>query len=681
MSAFEKNIIGISDLEGFNINKYICIGCTNEACTTCQIPDNTQLIVCGDIMDSTKIDATTKLMETDKIFNLRNIMKIVENENIIITLGNRDINKIKCLLLNKLNNPKNDDLITRFNFGQLNFNDYNKFTQYNWAEDMDKWPIFWRDAKSKNESRNGFFYTRVLDIFTESMGAPNMLNSIYLELKEMHQQIVTQTNQMSSDYNDFDFKQSITDDHKAFILLIIFNRMLQKNTAGQTIYNTHIFDGLLYKFYTRENTFLCHSKIINENIYLFSHGGLTKTLLKKMNFQEIASSLKILPEPIIGNQKNTLEEKINYINAFYKKIITNIFTHLQIQENINFLLALSAPTKCGNNILTGDKCKNNEFNTELESPILAGFRNMRKIIYSEPNKNIYQIFGHQPVGFASTIDLFKINENKNYFINLDSTNSFTGTKLNNSDSVSIFKIINSIPMITSIINIDTSSFTPYDNKHIYKLLKMIEIDGKRISPLGTHYKSLDFTSTTISFDKNISEFDDILIKITKLNSNNKEFEINFHGYSNNFFYFTITNSGTDATGEKFNIFESFNKSFYILNINDMNNFFQEPTPTSILSQLKPSRHNSSIQPYPMPPPRHNSSRQPYPMPPPRPRPRPRQEQQPRATIPISTYPQSHYVIPTPSQDFLAKGNKISYEQKYLKYKEKYMKLKQELSLR
>ena len=83
----------------------------------------------------------------------------------------------------------------------------------------------------------------------------------------------------------------------------------------------------------------------------------------------------------------------------------------------------------------------------------------------------------------------------------------------------------------------------------------------------------------------------------------------------------------------------------------------------------------------MPPPRHNSSRQPYPMPPPRPRPRPRQEQQPRATIPISTYPQSHYVIPTPSQDFLAKGNKISYEQKYLKYKEKYMKLKQELSLR
>ena len=72
-------------------------------------------------------------------------------------------------------------------------------------------------------------------------------------------------------------------------------------------------------------------------------------------------------------------------------------------ENINFLLALSAPTKCGNNILTGDKCKNNEFNTELESPILAGFRNMRKIIYSEPNKNIYQIFGHQPVGFASTI--------------------------------------------------------------------------------------------------------------------------------------------------------------------------------------------------------------------------------------------------------------------------------------
>ena len=103
--------------------------------------------------------------------------------------------------------------------------------------------------------------------------------------------------------------------------------------------------------------------------------------------------------------------------------------------------------------------------------------------------------------------------------------------------------------------------------------------------MGKNYISKDISlrDESILIEKNISEFDDILTKVTKLNQNNTDFVINFHGYSNSFFYFTITNSGIDTEG-KFNLSESFNKSFYILNIKDMNSFFEVPSsPESFLN--------------------------------------------------------------------------------------------------
>jgi len=664
MASFLKNTIAISDLEGFDINKYICTGICNQENCSCTL-DNTNLIICGDIMDSTvspntKEVASLELLTTEKIFNLRNIMRIVDDPDIILTLGNRDINKIKCLLLNKLEKPdkSNYDLINRFNMGHMNFKEYDniiKLLNLKWSESINNWPIFWANKSADEIKYNSdpFFLKRFKEIFTDSMGAANMLNTIYLELIAMKNIIITEKNKYSSDYNDFNFNPDVTDNHKAFIIFIIFNRMLHKpNPEGKLItkYNTNPFHGLLYELYSRDNTKLCHYENIGNNIYIYSHGGLTNKLLDNINLKIIIDNLeiKVFSEEIknISLKQLTLEEKINYINNFYKEIIKNIFCKSEIEKNIKFLLALSAPTKCVENINKGTKCNVDEFDTELQSPILAGFRNMRKKenIYYEIGKTIYQIFGHQPVGFAATIDLFTENNAKTYLINLDSTNSFTGTKFNKGNSESIFKIIGDVPSIKSKFNIDITSFETYDpNHHTYYLLKM---GDNRKTPLGKNYISKDESTIideSILIEKNISEFDDILTKVTKLNQNNTDFVINFHGYSNSFFYFTITNSGIDTEG-KFNLFESFNKSFYILNIKDMNSFFEVPSLSHQSSSVKgtqDSLKSSSVKGTKLPPKSNDNSK------------------------------------PSP-ESFLNLGNQ--YKQKYLKYKQKYMKLKQELNL-
>jgi hypothetical protein len=550
-----NNIIAVSDLEGFNINKYICTGigsCTGD-CTKCTLV-NTTLIICGDIMDSTSIDARKEIMENEKIFNLRNIMKIVEDPKIILTLGNRDINKIKCLLLNKLELPmdthdSNYKLIDSFNKGYLNFEQYNSFVKIyislKWKEDIINWPIFWQDKEATPYAfpQGEFFLNRFKQIFTESMAAGNMLNSIYLELKNMIEL------DKSLNISELDKFLNISEDHKAFIVLLIFNRMLQTATVAPAKVapardDTKLFHGLLYKLYTRDNTKLCHREEIERTIYLFSHGGLTKQLLNSDRLLNMYGLDKI------GN----LQERIESINKIYKNKIGSCFdpTDLLLRQNIIFLLALSAPTKTCNEFIEKNLGCGVDFNTELQSPILAGFRNMRQnVYYDKTGKTIYQIFGHQPVGFAATIDLFIEKDAKTYFINLDSTNTFTGTKFNTGDSQSIFKILDGVPSIKSKFNIDITGFQVYIKP----------------SKINTHYISTKIKEDglgLVEFEKEIREFDDTLERIRKFNNEN-QFPINFHGINNNIYYFTITNLEIKPP-------EMFFKSFYILNQTDFDDF-------------------------------------------------------------------------------------------------------------
>jgi hypothetical protein len=257
---------------------------------------------------------------------------------------------------------------------------------------------------------------------------------------------------------------------------------------------------------------------------------------------------------------------------------------------------MSAPLKCERSESTERNAKKffdsicdseptSQINTELSSPILPGYRIMRRNVYYETGKTIYQIFGHQPVGYSTTVDLFTQDENtKSYLINLDSTNSFTGTKFNDKQNISTSILIippNNNPYISSHINFNkTPIVKTLANANIAnKTIKFGDLKMTRISPFNDYKTILSYSENSESygdFKFEFTKYQNLLTKIYKINDSTntdkyKEFEINFHGIHESKYFFTVTNTGYDSNGT-FNLFESFNKSFFILSEKDFEEF-------------------------------------------------------------------------------------------------------------
>ena len=79
--------------------------------------------------------------------------------------------------------------------------------------------------------------------------------------------------------------------------------------------------------------------------------------------------------------------------------------------------------QCGNNL---DILKTSSDFTST----MAGIKRLRQqksMFYKQGN--LYNIFGHNPNGFLSTIDLFENNESKTYLINLDTSNTSIASHL------------------------------------------------------------------------------------------------------------------------------------------------------------------------------------------------------------------------------------------------------------
>ena len=86
----------ISDLEGFYPDQVLPIY------NSIKHDKQNEIIICGDIIDSTiKSIPTTSILEL-KSNNLKTIYEIVINPNICLTFGNRDLNKIKVGPLTEL---------------------------------------------------------------------------------------------------------------------------------------------------------------------------------------------------------------------------------------------------------------------------------------------------------------------------------------------------------------------------------------------------------------------------------------------------------------------------------------------------------------------------------------------------------------------------------------------------
>ncbi len=441
----------ISDLEGYKIP-----------------PFEGKLIITGDLIDSTISPVDSLDFQKYKDFksnNLKNIHRVISDDNIDFILGNRDINKIKCAILCKLKGSS--DIINQFNNGNINLNiaSYNELRQsIEWMEDMRDWYPFWNMNMFKDDKKMLSYWQQLpvtenkfLDRFNHIFGRDGVIGTISAD------------NLLSAIPHELNIDG--TDDFKAFIVLSIFNSMLCKIESiishtsvasyssvtqtltyghGNAIYYTKPQDwdkldktnssfarGWLYCLYMKSNVI----KLIESDtkLLLFSHGGITKELAMVDNITDIFTEFEKLYQNngdmfsargggLFESSENIpcvkLRSLCSKYNSLFKQYIINFLTDpFNNKSKLFVLIILSAP-------FDADEYKKNkgkEFDFKynksmLYSPILPGILNLRKS-YFVSDKALYQIIGHVPNGYAPSCDVI-IGGKESYVINLDTSNSY-----------------------------------------------------------------------------------------------------------------------------------------------------------------------------------------------------------------------------------------------------------------
>ena len=657
--------IVISDPEGFSIKEiyedHIKKASGDLGLLANDTSRSTKLYICGDILDSTKTNLDDSKLNL-KSHNLRNIKLILDNPNIILLFGNRDLNKIKTKFLCELDKAivttttttttttTNTD-IDNFNKGMigLDYSTYERLKQVLirsspniWTAKMKNWYPFW-NPNAKSEEFNGNrawgsepdystspFLERFNIIFgpdtrVGTMSAQNLLHTIYLELCEMF------TYFDKSETSIFD-KSKSHDDYKAFLVLAIFRSMLLTvNDYYKTYINKNIntelitsefFKAWLYKLYTDEknNVAEClesccnkdHGGLISscdtcstchKNIVLLSHGGIPEQLIESFRAEVEAEDkkktnkldeLKIwlndktnnkLTDPskekyggfinnssdkiIYNNKKSEFKTYITKMNKIFKDSVKNVLKIDQMpkpDKDMLFLLITAAET----NIQTNIQTDNFTFNSKLYSPIVSGFEEMRKNHFFIQQTTLYQVFGHKPVGYAATVDLFNPDDTKatstakskstTYHIILDTSNTFVGTSTHNirekDMSFNCFYINEKLFKVYSKINA-----TFQDKLKSFDMtVANIDITKKDSIPSIIYSDSVDLKYLNLIIDYDLNSYTDVFKSMIdqKLIDN----QINFHGVikdaSSNIKYFIFT----------YNVPNSFVNTFYYLNLDD-----------------------------------------------------------------------------------------------------------------
>lgn len=574
----------ISDPEGYNIWDLINL----------EEYDNTldTLTILGDLLDSTQ--AFPEFSESEflekKSFNLRNMQEINKKTNVNLIFGNRDLNKIKCLVLNKLKNVEQSQNKNNFNNGNivLSLEKYEELkreilvnSENMWFAKLSNWYTFWNPMvgtkKQWNIDPNYLatpFLTRFYEIFGidnapndgGTMSAKNLLKTIPYEIGVVNN----------------------NDDYNAFIVLAIFNSLLSNkfmhgsldidltitNKKESSDLNSNFCNGWLRKIYLDEKNNVCDF-IISENakkVLLLSHGGITKNILEQSH------KLKIFKKKLINNNKLTnilTDAKLFWeqqIGGYYEKdgsdtqfnlgsvimrtkiinkefkisiqecLIENIFTE-KPSFNMLFLLIMSSPFDC---VSFNGKIKESDIKPNCDdiissgrlSPIMAGYEIMRTEFFYVEDYDVYQIYGHMPVGYGTTIDMFEKNELKSFLINMDSSNSFTGSSVNTGDSKSYLKLnLESLPNEICVISVIKHNLRQdlYNDTEIDYYNTQIENKG-----INFVVETINDENIDIHINNNIcdTQFLDLL---------RKSKNYNFHGYVDDKIVFTI-----NSTHAKFN---------------------------------------------------------------------------------------------------------------------------------
>lgn len=541
------NILATSDIEGYSLNSIIDL--------------NKENIVCGDILDST-LSGMVPLAKflNAKSHNLRNIQTILQNPGkVILVLGNRDINKIKCKFLCTLKMNDNE-YTTMFNNGgiDLNIETYQKLKEgFNggnpWnIENLNAWYPYWNGALLNRLDKQGKITPIYAKDWTQPEGTDKPFLNRFNNIFGVDGPVGTMSagNLLHTIPNEIGITTT-DDDYKAFITLAVFKSLMCDNpnvspsgtVVGMT--NTNVVKGWLVKLYGDSDCITYRE--MGTNKYLFSHGGLTSTLLADPNvltnvrngFEDEQFALLLTD---FGEFKKIRDEKIGLpqVGGFYKQIAENaskdsssVKTAVDtinsiVKKSINailstpetttvpdadglFIMAYSSPFTCKVLENVGSTvCRQSDImNSNKYSTIAPGYDNMRNNSFTLTDGVIHQVFGHKPMGYSTVVDLITdSNGNKCYLVNLDNSNSFAGESFNEK----IYeKSVNKILINESGVQLNTN-ITITNNEKTKTKTGLFSFLNKKSSNSNTGFSNIQkdlFGNTNKSIDiagLNITDF-------------------------------------------------------------------------------------------------------------------------------------------------------------------------------
>jgi hypothetical protein len=206
------------------------------------------------------------------------------------------------------------------------------------------------------------------------------------------------------------------------------------------------------------------------------------------------------------------------------------------------------------------------------TPMSTGFKTMRNDTPFLDNDNVQlvQFIGHSPNGFGSTIDKVECNLDNgsnavSYLINLDSSNSFSGSTLNNLDN-----------------KIKSKSYCKFKNNNRVKVVTTLVLNiGEKPNETMVHEKFSDHKLSNFKDNhKYITDHDLPLIPIIEINailgSKLLDEQIEYSGSNNiNVHGFTTINTEERIV---FSVNDSkpgsFNKNLYCLNLANYQKFIE-----------------------------------------------------------------------------------------------------------
>lgn len=213
----------------------------------------------------------------------------------------------------------------------------------------------------------------------------------------------------------------------------------------------------MYDLYTAQNTYFVTYSIHENNLLIYSHGGLSHSLVSKgtnildimydcFNVEKNEIMVKKLQDynylKVKGHYNGSIDRiydgdicyQIDSINNYFRQ---KLFISCQSCQTINskkpadvpgqnelFLLAISSPfspEKFSKNVNFTEKVNRDylSINFTENTPIMPGIVDMKKYAVVSNKCRIIQIIGHVPKGYSATVDLYSDGKNDYYVVNMD----------------------------------------------------------------------------------------------------------------------------------------------------------------------------------------------------------------------------------------------------------------------